>query len=142
MLFDTWNSSRMEKEYSMWGKATCRYNGVTLWRPTEFKKQKQKHGCQSSSHIYYFYVPGKQSHDMITVVKGRQIESISVLTLNLLKGNIIVPKSSFDHSKLYKENLLYLTRQKEVLNQKRRILPALVRLIAALAADLYGNLFK
>ena len=67
----------------------------------------------------------------------------------LLKGNIIIPKSSFERLKPYKDKLLYLTRKKpslkqkkEVLNQKGGFLPALAGLIAPVAVDLLGKLFK
>ena len=51
--------------------------------------------------------------------------------------------------KPYKDKLLYLTRKKpslkqkkEVLNQKGGFLPALAGLVAPLAVDLLGKLFK
>ena len=92
---------------------------------------------------------GKQRCDMITTGNRGQIESISEIALNLLKGNIIVPKSSFERLKPHKDKLLYLTRKKpslkqkkQVLNQKGGFLPALAGLIAPLAVDLLGKLFK
>jgi len=39
---------------------------------------------------------GKQRCDMITAANRGQIESISEIALNLLKGNILIPKSSFE----------------------------------------------
>ena len=92
---------------------------------------------------------GKQRRDMITAANRGQIESISEIALNLLKGNILIPKSSFERLKPYKDKLLYLTRKKpslkqkkEVLNQKGGFLPALAGLVAPLAVDLLGKLFK
>ena len=38
---------------------------------------------------------GKQRRDMITAANRGQIESVSEIALNLLKGNILIPKSSF-----------------------------------------------
>jgi len=38
---------------------------------------------------------GKHSRDLITAANREQIESISEIALNLLKGDIIIPKSSF-----------------------------------------------
>ena len=38
----------------------------------------------------------KQRRDMITAANRGQIESISEIALNLLKGNILIPKSSFE----------------------------------------------
>ena len=65
---------------------------------------------------------GKQRRDMITAVNRGQIESISEITLNLLKGNILIPKSSFERLKPYKDELLYLTRKKPSLKQKKEVL--------------------
>ena len=86
---------------------------------------------------------GKQHCDMITAANRGQIESISEIALNLLKGNILILKSSFERLKLYKHKLLYLTQKKpslkqkkEVLNQKGGFLPALAGLVAPLAVDL------
>ena len=77
------------------------------------------------------------------------MEAIGEVALNLLKGNIIVPTSSFKRLKPHKSKLLYLTRKKtslkkkkEVLNQKGGFLPALAALVAPLAADLLGKMFK
>ena len=55
---------------------------------------------------------------MITMVNCGQIESISEIALNLLKGNIIIPKSSFEHLKPYKDKLL--TRKKTKLQTEER----------------------
>ena len=78
------------------------------------------------------------------------MEAIGEVALNLLKGNIIVPSSSFKRLKPHKSKLLYLTRKKpsrlkqkkEVLNQKGGFLPALAALVAPLAVDLLGKVFK
>ena len=92
---------------------------------------------------------GKQRRDMIIAANGGQIKSISEIALNLLKGNILIPKSSFKRLKPYKDKLLYLSRKKpslkqkkEVLNQKGGFLPALAGLVEPLAVDLLGKLFK
>ena len=86
---------------------------------------------------------------MITAANLGQIESISETALNLLKGNIIIHKSSFERLKPYKDKLLYLTRKKtspkqnkEVLNQKGGFLPLLAGHVAPLAVDLLGKNFK
>ena len=91
----------------------------------------------------------KQQKDMITNTNIRQMEAIGEVALNLLKGNIIVPTSSFKRLKPHKSKLLYLTRKKpslkknkEVLNQKGGFLPALAALVAPLAVDLLGKMFK
>ena len=49
---------------------------------------------------------------MITAANRGQIESISEIALNLLKGNILITKSSFERLKPYKDKLLYLMRKK------------------------------
>ena len=87
---------------------------------------------------------------MIAHANRGQMEAIGEVALNLLKGNIIVPSSSFKRLKPHKSKLLYLTRKKpsrlkqkkEVLNQKGGFLPALAALIAPLAVDLLGKVFK
>ena len=85
---------------------------------------------------------GKQRKDMIAHANRGQMEAIGEVALNLLKGNIIVPSSSFKRLKPHKSKLLYLTRKKpslkqkkEVLNQKGGFLPGLAALIAPLAVD-------
>ena len=79
----------------------------------------------------------------------RVLKAMESMAMNLLKGNIIVPSSSFKRLKLHKSKLLYLTRKKpslkqkkEVLNQKGGFLPVLAALIAPLAVDLLGKVFK
>ena len=85
---------------------------------------------------------------MVAHAHRGQMEAIGEGALNLLKGNIIVPSSSFKRLKPHKSKLLYLTckkpslKQKEVLNQKGGFLPALAALIAPLAVDLLGKVFK
>ena len=86
---------------------------------------------------------------MIAHANRGQMEAIGEVAVNLLKGNIIVPSSSFKRLKPPKSNLLYLTRKKpslkekkEMLNQKGGFLPALAALIAPLAVDLLGKVFK
>ena len=88
---------------------------------------------------------GKQRKD----ANKDQIEAIGEIALNLLKGNIVVPKSSFTRLKPHKSKFLYLTRKKpslilkkQVLNQKGGLLPSLAALIAPLAVDLLGKVLK
>ena len=59
---------------------------------------------------------------MITAANRGQIESTSEIALNLLKGNIIIPKSSFEHLKPCKDKLLHLKRKKPSLKQKKEVL--------------------
>ena len=51
----------------------------------------------------------KKKKDMIIHANIGQIEAIGEVVLNLLKGNIIVPTSSFKRLKPHKSKLLYLT---------------------------------
>ena len=76
---------------------------------------------------------------MITHANIGQMEAIGEVALNLLKGNIIVPTSSFKRLKPHKSKLLYLAckkpslkKKKEVLHQKGGFLPALAALVAPL----------
>ena len=96
-----------------------------------------------------FKSTGKQRKDMIAHANKGQMEAISEVALNLLKGNMLVPTPSFKRLKPHKSKLLYLTRKKPslqrkkaVLNQKGGFLPALASLIAPLAVDLLGKVFK
>lgn len=90
----------------------------------------------------------KQQKDMITHANIEQMEAIREVALTILKGNIIVPTSSFKRLKPHKSKLLYLTRKKpslkkkEVLNQKGGFLPALAALVAPRAVDLLAKVFK
>ena len=49
---------------------------------------------------------------MIAHANRGQMEAIGEVALNLLKGNIIVPSSSFKRLKPHKSKLLYLTSKK------------------------------
>ena len=96
-----------------------------------------------------FKSTGKQRKDMIAHANKGQMEAISEIALNLLKGNMLIPTPSFKRLKPHKSKLLYLTRKKpslkkkkQVLNQKGGFLPALASLIAPLAIDLLGKVFK
>ena len=75
---------------------------------------------------------------MIARANRGQMEAIGEVAPNLLKGNIIVPSSSFKRLKPHKSKLLYLTRKKqkkEELNQKGEFLPAPVQLPALTRLD-------
>ena len=92
-----------------------------------------------------FKSTGKQRKDMIVHANKGQME----IALNLLKGNMLIPTPSFKRLKPHKSKLLYLTRKKpsvkkkkQVLNQKGGFLPALASLIAPLAIDFLGKVFK
>lgn len=98
-----------------------------------------------------FKSTGKQRKDMIAHANKGQMEAISEIALNLLKGNMLIPTCtpSFKRLKPHKSKLLYLThkkpslkQKKQVLNQKGGFLPALASLIAPLAIGLLGKVFK
>lgn len=123
-----------------------------LNRPTKKRPRISKHS-KVKQHLPFlctcFKSTGKQRKDMIAYANKGQIEAIGEIALNLLKGNILVPNSSFKRLKPHKSKLLYLTRKtpslkqkKGVLNQKGGFLPALATLIAPLAVDLLGKVFK
>ena len=86
---------------------------------------------------------------MIAHATRGQMKAIGEVALNLVKCNIIVPSSSFKRLKPHESKLLYLTRKKpslkqkkEMLNQKGGFLLALAALVAPLAVDLLGKVFK
>ena len=66
-----------------------------------------------------FKSTGKQRKDMVAYTNKGQIEAIGEIALGLLKGNILVPNSSFEQLKPHKSKLLYLTRKTPRLKQKR-----------------------
>ena len=112
-----------------------------------------KHSTKVNQHLPFlctcFKSTGKQRKDMIAHANKGQMEAIGEIALNLLKGNMLIPTPSFKRLKPHKSKLLYLTRKKpslkkkkQVLNQKGGFLPALASLIAPLAIDLLGKVFK
>ena len=64
----------------------------------------------------------KQQKDTITHANIGEMEAIGEVALNLLKGNIKVPTSSFKRLKPHKSKLLYLTRKKPSLKKKKEVL--------------------
>ena len=133
------------------GNMVLRSNTMTQSRGAKRKSIRKQSKLQQ--HIPFlcacFKSNGKQRKDMITHANRGQMEAIGEVALNLLKGNIIVPTASFKRLKPHKTKLLYLTRKtpslkqkKEVLNQKGGFLPALAALVAPLAVDLLGKVFK
>ena len=86
---------------------------------------------------------------MIAHANKGQMEAISEIALNLLKGNMLITTPSFKRLKPHKSKLFYLTRKKpslkkkkQVLNQKGGFLLALASLFPPLAIDLLGKVFK
>ena len=65
---------------------------------------------------------GKQRKDMIAHANKGQMEAIGEIALNLLKGNMVIPNSSFKRLKPHKSKLLYLTRKKPSLKRKKAVL--------------------
>ena len=134
------------------GNMTLR-SGTTTAHSKPQKRQGMPKQSKFQQHLPFlcacFKSNGKQRIDLITHANRGQMEAIGEVALNLLKGNIIVPKPSFKRLKPHKSKLLYLTRKKpslkqkkELLNQKGGFLPALASLIAPLAVDLLGKVFK
>ena len=71
------------------------------------------------------------------------------MMMMMMKGNMLIPTPSVKRLKPWKSKLPHLTckkpslkQKKQVLNQKGGFLPALASLIAPLAIDLLGNIFK
>ena len=63
-----------------------------------------------------------QQKDMITHANIGQMEAIGEVALNVLKGNIIAPTSSFKRLKPHKSKLLYLACKKPSLKRRRKCL--------------------
>lgn len=133
------------------GDMTLRSRKIS--KATERRKQELVKASKVNQHLPFlctcFTSRGKQRKEMISHASKGQIEAISEVALNLLKGNIMVPNSSFKRLKPHKSKLLYLTRKtpslkkkKEVLNQQGGFLPALASLIAPFALDLLGKVLK
>lgn len=136
-------------------RQTNQRGGNMVLRSGKTTKQKRQlsNGSKVNQHLPFlctcFNSNGKQRKEMIAHANRGQIEAIGEIALNLLKGNILVPSSSFKRLKPHKTKLLYLTRKKpslkkkkEVLNQQGGFLPALAALIAPLAVDLLGKVLK
>ena len=79
-----------------------------------------------NQHLPYlctcFKSTGKQRKDMIAHADKGQMEAISEIDLNLLKGNVVIPTPSFKRLKPHKSKLLYLTRKKPSLRKKKQVL--------------------
>ena len=128
-------------------------SGGDMSLPRSTERRKLVKASKVNQHLPFlctcFTSRGKQRKVMISHASKGQIEAISEVALNLLKGNIMVPSSSFKRLKPHKAKLLHLTRKtpslkkkKEVLNQQGGFLPALASLIAPFALDLLGKVLK
>ena len=91
---------------------------------TTKQKRQLSNGSKVNQHLPFpctcFNSNGKQRKVMIAHANRGQIEAIGEIALNLLKGNILVPSSSFKWLKPHKTKLLYLTRKKPSLKKKKR----------------------
>ena len=145
--------SRRTKKDQRGGNMFLRSGTTTQSKRKHSKRRGMAKQSKVKQHLPFlcicFKSNGKQRKDMIAHANKGQMEAIGEIALNLLKGNIVVPNSSFTRLKPHKAKLLYLTRKKpslkqkkQVLNQKGGFLPALSSLIAPLAVDLLGKVFK
>ena len=121
------------------GNMVLRSGTTTQTRGTKRKRSSIAKQSKFQQHLPFlsacFKSNGKQRKDMIAHANRGQMEAIGEVALKRLKP--------------HKSILLYLTRKKpslkqkkEVLNQKGGFLPALAALIAPLAVDLLGKVFK
>ena len=145
--------SRSTKKNQRGGNMALRSGTTTQSNRRHSKRRGMPKQSKVKQHLPFlctcFKSNGKQRKDMISHANKGQMEAIGEIALNLLKGNIVIPNSSFTRLKPHKSKLLYLTRKKPslkqkklVLNQKGGFLPALASLIAPLAVDLLGKVFK
>ena len=72
---------------------------------------------------------------MIEHANKGQIEGISKITLDLLKGNMLIPTPSNIQEPSFR-------RKAQVTNQKGGFLPTLASLFASLAINLFGKVSK
>ena len=135
------------------GNVVLRSGTTTLSKGVNRKRVRVSKQSRVQQHLPFlctcFKSNGKQRKDMIAHANKGQMEAIYEIALNLLKGNMVIPNSSFKRLKPHKSKLLYLTRKKPslkrkkaVLNQKGGFLSALASLIAPLATELLGKVFK
>ena len=146
----TSHSERDSKE-SMWWQ-----NGVTLWYHYPISKGVNRKGARVSNqsrvqqHLpflcTYFQ---EQWKDLIAHANKGQMAAIGEIALHLLKGNFVMPNSSFKWVKPPKSKLLYLNHKKPslkgkkaVLNQKGEFWSAHPSLIASFATELLGKVLK
>ena len=106
------------------GNMVLRSGTTTQTRGTKRKRSSIAKQSKFQQHLPFlcacFKSNGKQRKDMIAHANRGQMEAIGEVALNLLKGNIIVPSSSFKRLKPHKSKLLYLTRKKPSLNRRRK----------------------
>ena len=112
------HSENETKESTWW------QHGVTFWyyHPIQRSKGINRKSIRVSNqsrlkqHLPFlgncFKSNGKQQKEMKTYANKGQMEAIGDIALNLLKGNIVIPNSSFKRLKPHKSKLLYLTRKK------------------------------
>ena len=106
------------------GDMTLRSGKIS--KSTERRKRELVKASKVNQHLPFlctcFTSKEKQRKEMISYASKGQIEAISEVALNLLKGNIMVPSSSFKRLKPHKSKLLYLTRKTPSLKKKKEVL--------------------
>ena len=116
--------SRRTKKDQRGGNMFLRSDTTTQSKRKYSKRRGMPKQSKVKQHLLFlctcFMSNGKQRKDMIARANKGQMEAIGEITLNLLKGNIVVPNSLFTRLKPHKAKLLYLTRKNQVLSRKSR----------------------
>ena len=84
--------------------------------------QKQSKLRQHLPSLCACFKSNEKQQKHITHANIGQMKAIGEVALNLLKGNIIVPTSSFKRLKPHKSKLLYLACKKPSLKRRRKCL--------------------
>ena len=104
------------------GNMVLRSGTTTQTRGTKRKRSSIAKQSKFQQHLPFlcacFKSNGKQRKDMIAHANTGQMEAIGEVGLNLLKGNIIVPSSSFKRLKPHKSSL-FDPQKNRALNRRR-----------------------
>ena len=108
------------------GKMVLRSGTTTQSKGVNRKRMRVSNQSRVQQHLPFlctcFKSNEKHQKDIIAHANIGQIEAIGEIALNLLKGNIVIPNSSFQKLRPHKSKPLYLIRKKPSLKQKKAVL--------------------